>query len=314
MTATAKVHRRSASPFEIPRGPRPFESPVRPATSDPVDMTIDPGAVLADPALASRSRRGAYPVAPPSWRAFRAYASDRTEFDELRQVGLASMMRTHRAFALAVAAVAAFVLFTAVALTAYFLLTPATAEADSPYATADVAPAESTPANRWKAGEIPSLYQSDDAWGTLPYGQATLAETGAAPTALAMAYVAVTGRGDKTPSDFAQWATDHDLTASGVDTVSAFFHRAAAECGLELEAVDGDERSLRRAIVANVPVLVITEPGTFSPAASAIVLDDIDRDSRVVIHDPASAARTGKSWSFEDITAACASAFTVTAV
>ena len=50
-----------------------------------------------------------------------------------------------------------------------------------------------------------------------PYGQATLASTGAAPVALAMAYVAATGDTTYTPVEFAQWATDHDLTAAGVD-------------------------------------------------------------------------------------------------
>lgn len=72
-----------------------------------------------------------------------------------------------------------------------------------------------------------------------------------------------------------------------------------------------DDRTLRHAIVANVPVLVITQPGTFAPAASVVVLDDIDKDSHIVLHDPMSASRSAKGWSFDDITGAAALAFTV---
>ena len=111
--------------------------------------------------------------------------------------------------------------------------------------------------------------------------------------------------------DFAQWAADHDLTASGVDTVSAYLTQSAADFGLTLNPIAGDAHSLRRAIVSNVPVLVVTEPGTFSPVASVVVLDDIDRDSRIVLHDPTSATRTGKSWDFDDITDAAAAVYEV---
>lgn len=42
-----------------------------------------------------------------------------------------------------------------------------------------------------------------------------------------------------------------------------------------------------------------------------MVLDDIDRDSRIVLHDPTSATRTGKSWDFDDITDAAAAVYEV---
>ena len=60
-----------------------------------------------------------------------------------------------------------------------------------------------------------------------------------------------------------------------------------------------------------LPVLVVTQPGTFAPAASVVVLDDIDKDSRIVLHDPTSASRSAKGWAFGDITGAAALAFTV---
>ncbi len=284
-------------------------NPVRPATSQP--LCAGAGAFQADPFIAARARRGTYALDAPSWRAFRSYVTDRSNFDELRAVGLAAMVRSHRSLSLALAAVILGALLTVAAMAAYLLLAPATADADSPYVTAEVSKPVSTPASQWKAGEIPSLYQSDAAWGATPYGQSTLADAGGAPTALAMAYVAVTGQADRTPVDFAQWAADHDLTASGVDTVRAYLTQSAADFGLTLNPIAGDAHSLRRAIVSNIPVLVVTEPGTFSPVASVVVLDDIDRDSRIVLHDPTSATRTNKSWDFDDITDAAAAVYEV---
>lgn len=298
-----------ARPLSFPPLAEPGGAPVKAATSEP--LTMAEGAFLDNPVIAERARRGAYPLEAPSWPAFRRYLSDHTELNELRERGLPAAMRAHGALALAVFALGAFLVVTLVALIAWFCLAPTTADADSPYAAAEVTEQVGTPQEQWKAGTVPSLYQSDPAWGSLPYGQATMAAAGAAPTALAMASVAVRGDASRTPADFAQWATDHDLTAAGADTLSAYLTRAGADFGLALEPVGTDARSLRRAIVGGAPVIVVTQPGTFSPVASAVVLDDIDASGNLVLHDPTSAARSAKSWEFDDITAAAARAFSV---
>lgn len=301
--------KKAAAPTLAQKPTAALASPVRPATSRPV--LAPAGGMLADPFIATRARRGTYPLEAPSWRSFRNYITDRSEFDELRTVGLRTMVQAHRRLAFALIAVGACALLTLAAVIAYFAFSPATADADSPYLAADAPVLESTSQTRWKAGEIPSLYQSDESWGSLPYGQATIGAAGSAPTALAMAYVAATGDTEKTPADFARWATEHDLTASGEDTVKAYLLGAAGSFGLSLSAIETDEHSLRRAIVSNIPVLIVTEPGTFQPVTSVVVLDDIDRDSRIVLHDPTSAMRTNKSWAFDDVAEAAIAAYEV---
>lgn len=72
-----------------------------------------------------------------------------------------------------------------------------------------------------------------------------------------------------------------------------------------------DDRTLRHAIVSNVPVLVVTQPGTFAPASSVVVLDDIDKDSHIVLHEPDELEPLGQRMGFDDITDAAALAFTV---
>lgn len=269
------------------------------------------GNFVPDPVTLELTERAEHPMLTPSWHAFRAYASNHPEFSELKAQGLLPMMRAHQGLRLAIFGVAAALVLLFVALLVYWWLLPAPAAADSPYATADAGAAQSTAVDRWEQGTVPSLYQSDASWADVPYGQATLASTGAAPVALAMAYVAATGDTEYTPVAFAQWATDRDLTAAGTDTVASFLQQAGSAFGLAVEPVEVDAQTLRRTIVSNVPVLVVTQPGTFAPASSVVVLDDIDKDSHIVLRDPTSASRSAKGWAFDDITDAAALAFTV---
>lgn len=335
--STATVHRRKLSatgtvPPSVsaakpkPRSPRPSLAGNSPGAAQPQDdgqaarpvrtASLHPRAAAAsnfvpDPVTLELTDRAEHPMLTPSWRAFRAYASNHPQLSELKAQGLVPMMRAHQGLRLAIYAVAAALVLLLVALLAYWWLLPAPAAADSPYATADAGAAQSTAADQWEQGVVPSLYQSDTSWADVPYGQATLASTGAAPVALAMAYVAATGDTTYTPVEFAQWATDHDLTAAGVDTIGAFLQQGGTAFGLAVDPMIVDDRTLRHAIVSNVPVLVVTQPGTFAPASSVVVLDDIDKDSHIVLHDPTSASRSAKGWAFDDITDAAALAFTV---
>lgn len=299
------------APTAVRTAARSLTSRMRPATSRPVASAR--GAFRADPVIAGRSLRGTYLLRAPSVGSFCHYITDGADLAELSTVGLATMMRERRALRCAIIVVLGAAALAAALFVAYFCLTPATADADSPYLTAEVGEAKSTSSALWKAGTIPSLYQADPAWADMPYGQATLGEAGAAPCALAMAYVAVTGNTDRAPVDFAQWAIDHDLTASGADTVDAYLTSAAPDFGLALAPIKAEGRALRHAIVSNTPVLVVTRPGTFAPTAIVVVLDDIDRDSHIVLHDPTSPTRSGKGWLFTDIVGAAEKVFEVRA-
>lgn len=289
-----------------------LDGPIR-AASTASSPAVSRSNFVPNPVIVSLNERAAHPMAAPSWRSFCACLFGNPNPNGTTNRGLASATGAHQRLQLAVLGVVATLVLLLTALSAYWWLLPATADADSPYATAEATQAASTPTTKWKAGAIPSLYQNDPEWSAIPYGQATLGDVGAAPTALAMAYVAVTGDKALSPADFAAWATEHDLTASGADTIAAYLSEAAPEFGLALKPLAAEDRELRRAIVSNVPVLVITHPGTFAPTASVVVLDDIDRDSHIVLHDPASASRSAKGWKFDDITSAAAQAYEVSA-
>ena len=72
--------------------------------------------------------------------------------------------------------------------------------------------------------------------------------------------MAATGDTECTPRAFAQWATDPDRPPPGTDTVASFLQQAGSAFGLAVEPVEVDAQTLRRAIVSNVPVLVVTQP------------------------------------------------------
>lgn len=147
--------------------------------------------------------------------------------------------------------------------------------------------------------------------GRCAYGQATLASTGAAPVSLAMAYVAATGDTTYTPVEFAQWATDHDLTAAGVDTIGAL----PAASGLRLRArrrAHGRRRPdaaprhrLERARARRHTARHLRA------RASVVVLDDIDQGLPHRAARPDKRKPFAKGWAFGDITGAAALAFTV---
>lgn len=318
--STAVVHRRIPSRSVHParsHSLRPTvrssksstQGAIRPATSSAPRATASP--VAADPALAGRAWRAAHPMAEPSLKSFRMYAGSNPSLSDLKSVGLDGMARANRGMHLVLAAAMAVLMVALMALLASWWLKPATADADSRYAAVETAAPVSTAQVAWKQGVIPSLFQADEAWGSTAYGQDTLAGAGAAPTALTMAYVAVTGDRDTTPVDFAAWGTDHDLTAAGVDTIAEYLDGASAAHGLSLTEFAANEHNIRRALVSHTPVLLVTQPGTFSPVASVVVLDDIDRDSRVVLHDPTSASRSSKTWKFEDLMNAGAATYEV---
>ena len=157
--STATVHRRKLSatgtvPPSVsaakpkPRSPRPSLAGNSPGAAQPQDdgqaarpvrtASLHPRAAAAsnfvpDPVTLELTDRAEHPMLTPSWRAFRAYASNHPQLSELKAQGLVPMMRAHQGLRLAIYAVAAALVLLFVALLAYWWLLPAPAAADSPF-------------------------------------------------------------------------------------------------------------------------------------------------------------------------------------
>ena len=172
--------------------------------------------------------------------------------------------------------------------------------------------AASTPRSEWRAGEVPHLYQTDPAWADSPYAGGTIRENGCGPTALAMAYVALTGRDDMGPVEMAAFAERGGYVSGGMSTWT-LMSEGAAELGLTSEELPADEGSVRAALLAGHPVICSVRPGDFTTTGHFIVLAGLADDGEVVVRDPNSAERSGRTWDLGRVLGQCANLWELSA-
>lgn len=160
--------------------------------------------------------------------------------------------------------------------------------------------ATSTPQQDWAQGKVPSLYQSDPQWSDKPYASSTLGTCGQAPLCMTMAYVSLTGSSDVLPTVAAETIEGAGFASNGA-TDSTFIKETAALFGLEATEVSPDESNIRKQLIAGRPIICVVGSGDFADGTSFVVLSGIDMDSKLVVHDPASEARSNRSWDFDAI-------------
>lgn len=158
----------------------------------------------------------------------------------------------------------------------------------------------SIPKDEWKQGVTPLLFQTDPAWADIRYAENNFGESGCGPTCMAMVYACLKGSTDKDPAAMAAFATENGY-ASEDGTSWAFMTDGAKALGLSVEELPADESSIRRSVVAGKPVICSVGPGDFTSLGHFIVLTDIDQNGNLAVHDPNSAERSAKTWSFETI-------------
>ncbi len=155
-----------------------------------------------------------------------------------------------------------------------------------------------TPRSEWRAGEVPLMYQQDPAWSQARYAQDDFAKTGCGPTCMSMVYVALTGKDDMTPVNMA--ALSENMGCASADgTAWTFMTEGAAEAGLSVYEVPADEGSVRTALLSGNPVICSVGAGDFTSTGHFIVLTGIDKNGRLIVHDPNSPERSAKPWEFD---------------
>lgn len=164
--------------------------------------------------------------------------------------------------------------------------------------------AQSTPKSEWEQGSVPFLYQTDPAWANTRYAGNNFGESGCGPTCMSMVYVALTGAVDKDPAAMAALATEAGY-AGPEGTAWLFMTEGAASLGLHAAEVPADEQSLRQALVAGWPVICSVGPGDFTELGHFIVITGIDRNSKLIVHDPNSPERSAKTWDFATVLGQC---------
>ena len=164
--------------------------------------------------------------------------------------------------------------------------------------------ASSTLRAEWRAGEVPSLYQTDPQWASHPYAGGTVEKNGCGPTCLSMVYVALTGRDDLDPAAMADFSERGGYTSDGM-TAWALMTEGATELGLSSEELPASEGAVREALLSGKPVICSVGPGDFTTTGHFIVLTGVAEDGEVVVRDPNSAERSGRTWDLGRVLGQC---------
>lgn len=162
----------------------------------------------------------------------------------------------------------------------------------------------STPQGDWHRGEMPYLYQRDRAWAATSYAGGTIAENGCGPTALAMAYIYLTGDTSMGPQEMAAFSEREGYVSSGM-TAWALMSDGARELGLESHELTPDAGEVRAALEAGHPVICSMGPGDFTTMGHFIVLAGMNDAGEVLLRDPNSPSRSAAAWDMERVLGQC---------
>lgn len=161
-------------------------------------------------------------------------------------------------------------------------------------------------------GTAPQLWCWDARWGNVDYAGHALAITGSGPTALAMAYMGLTGNNDRTPADLAALATERDMASGDSSMLASFIEDAASDLGLSVSAYTSNADNLSHALEAGTYLLIETKAGTLTDSAHWVLLVDEDADGNVTVYDPTSPEVSSRTWSAASLAAATEGIYAVT--
>lgn len=163
---------------------------------------------------------------------------------------------------------------------------------------------KSTPRAEWKLGTTPKLYQTDPEWAYAFYAEGTMLTHGCGPTALAMAYVRLTGNTDHDPRAMARLATENGFIDNGV-TSWLLMSDGARMLGLQSHEVSANAEAVKAELMQDNQVICSVHKGDFTNEGHFILLTDMNPDGTVEIRDPNSEARTAQMWDLDRIISQC---------
>lgn len=150
-------------------------------------------------------------------------------------------------------------------------------------------------------GSYPKLYNWDEGWGYVTYGNGVMGITGSGPTCLAMAYIGLQGKNDMGPVDFAELSAKDGGVNDTYDTTPQFFVDHAAQLGLEMDTYTPTNSDLNEIIDSGIVVLIQLKAGTFGKQAHWALAVSENLDGSINLYDPTSTANTERSWAVQTV-------------
>lgn len=145
-------------------------------------------------------------------------------------------------------------------------------------------------------GEVPKLYNWDEHWGAVTYGDGPLAVTGSGPTTLAMAYIGLTGKVDYTPTEIAQRASKGNYAANDSGTKGEMFLRLSESIGLTASNYEPSSDTLAYSLGDNTVFAVELKENTLTDSAHWALVVNINEDGSVTVFDPTSTMVSSRPW------------------
>ena len=161
-------------------------------------------------------------------------------------------------------------------------------------------------------GSAPQLWCWDARWGAVDYAGHPLAVSGSGPTSLAMAYMGLTGKNDRSPADIAQAVTEAEL-ATGDSMMSAdYLTGATEELGLSLESYVSNGENLSQMLDSGTYLLIEAKAGTLTDTAHWVLLVTENEDGSVVVYDPTSPEVSEHPWAPATLASSCDTLYALT--
>lgn len=160
--------------------------------------------------------------------------------------------------------------------------------------------AVSTPKSEWQKGSIPYLYQTDAQWSQTPYGEDRIELSGCGPTCLSMIYIGLTGDVRMDPPACARFAERNNHLEGGA-TRWSLMEEGAEKLGLISEGVPVSKQAVIEALQKDKPLIMSVAPGDFTSVGHFLVIEALDNEGQLIIHDPNSPQNSSQHWDVERV-------------
>ena len=147
---------------------------------------------------------------------------------------------------------------------------------------------------------VPLFLQWDQRWGYKTYGSDMMAITGCGPTCLAMVGYYITGDARFDPAAVAVFAEENGYYVAGSGSSWTLISEGGKILGLDVNELPLDENRMKQALENGNPIILAMGPGDFTTSGHYIVLTGVE-DGLFVVNDPNSPERSGRLWSYEQI-------------
>ncbi|MGI6754956.1 MAG: hypothetical protein ACOX4F_02925 [Atopobiaceae bacterium] len=143
-------------------------------------------------------------------------------------------------------------------------------------------------------GSVPKLFDWDERWGAVTYGDGPIAVTGSGPTTLMMAYVGLSGLNNMTAANFA--TLDASQTQSTESSEENTLINMATSAGLSASLLQVSEDNLTGYLSETSVIAIRLKTNTVTAEDHWALAVGVDTDGSLILFDPTSTSVSDHTW------------------